>query len=994
MKKISIIIALLGISTNLSAQNRLYVNQTAAGANNGQTWADAFTDLQDALAVAQAGDEVWVGTGTYYPTASTDRSISFEPKSGVKLYGGFAGNETTLDERDWTAQLTFLSGDIGISGDSTDNSLNVVYLFQSDSNSILDGLTICFGLADNLSGANTSRDRAICGGGLYIEAGNWDAFPNIQNCRFWRNTSNSYGGAVMTNGASAAGVAPRFVHCRFEENRSLGSGGGLARFGGSWAERGKEFEGCTFSHNRAEVHGGAIFYSDTPGPNTVLIQGCSFEGNLAANRGGGVYFLAGKAGKSGLYVQNCGFEANTAREGAAIDFFTNGNDFDGEAVIDSCVFLKNISPSGGNAPTIIYSDQFGTSQTIVRLSNSRLEANKSQRDIVHFGWLDAKAIIEGVVFYRDTSIRILRYSIISSAQLAKTRFSSNIASKLVDVDYYTPSNVSRFHCNNCLFDNNQSNTNLNCFILFDIDSVFFTNCTFADNKDEQFGSAHRDIVLNNVIMRKIPPVDYLPIGVANKYYFTYSFLDYPDCSNLPPNVICGPNNLFNLNPLFRDTAAGDYTLLPCSPLINAGSNAAATGIPTDLAGNPRIQEGTVDIGAYEAPGFTLATVPQVKPACAGTSNGSIAVNPIFGCEPYTYNWSPAAGNGPELNGLPPGNYLLTITDGSGRQILDTLAVESAPLPVLALLASDVQCGGQAGGSLSASVASGTEPFHYQWVPGAADTAHLVQQQPGLYALTVTDVNGCQDSASASIALQGLLTLTVDGQAIRCYGETGWLSATPSTGAAPFSWQWQGWPGTDSLAQPLGPGLYAVTVADAYGCTASFAFPPTTQPDSLWATVGTNPQTDLSMPNGLAVVTTISGGMQPFGFDWNTGSTMQSITNIPAGTYTVTITDKNGCETVNEVTVELMVGAGEVEGQALLLYPNPAVDWVEVVLPDVGNGRRLELLDASGRVIRQVELRVSGANYRLDLQGLPGGKYVLRVLDKDGTLMFIGKVAKQ
>ncbi|HAD10846.1 MAG TPA: hypothetical protein DCF33_00255, partial [Saprospirales bacterium] len=148
-----------------------------------------------------------------------------------------------------------------------------------------------------------------------------------------------------------------------------------------------------------------------------------------------------------------------------------------------------------------------------------------------------------------------------------------------------------------------------------------------------------------------------------------------------------------------------------------------------------------------------------------------------------------------------------------------------------------------------------------------------------------------------------------GQAIPCYGETGWLSATPVTGAAPFTWQWQGWAGTDSLAQPLGPGAYAVTVSDVYSCTASFAFPPMTQPDSLWAVTTATDQTQASPPNGEAAVLAVLGGKSPYAFLWSTGSTTQVITDLPAGEYNITTTDKNGCTTVNTVVVEYMVSTG-------------------------------------------------------------------------------------
>jgi len=531
-----------------------------------------------------------------------------------------------------------------------------------------------------------------------------------------------------------------------------------------------------------------------------------------------------------------------------------------------------------------------------------------------------------------------------------------------------------------------------------IDSLIFNNFNFIGNRFIKYDQEINPLDTASAIFRNClfygnnyNPTDFF--STYPKLTLEYCALDTLDLGSLL-SVVTSVNNLIGIDPLFRDPANGDYSLLPCSPLINAGSNLAASSIPTDIAGNPRIQEGTVDIGAYEAPAFALAALPVVKPACLGSSNGSISISPIFGCEPYIYDWLPDAGNGPQLNGLTPGNYLLTITDGSGRQILDTVSVAEAPLPVLNPVATDVQCGTTLGGSIAANVNNGTAPYHYQWQPVAADTSNLIHLSPGLYAVTVSDTNGCQDSASASIALLGMLTLLVNGQGISCHGETdGWLSATPLTGASPFSWGWQGWSGTDSIAQPLGPGFYAVTVSDAYGCTASFAFPPMTQPDSLWATVGHEDQTDPVMPNGAAVVTTISGGMAPFGFDWNTGSTQQAIAGLTAGSYTVTVTDKNGCEAVVEVMVDLMVGTTEAEGKALLLYPNPAVDWVKVVLPPQSGTWSLELSDASGRSVLRVEQAT--AEQTLNLHGLPSGHYLLTAKNEVSTAsILVGKVLKR
>lgn len=381
----------------------------------------------------------------------------------------------------------------------------------------------------------------------------------------------------------------------------------------------------------------------------------------------------------------------------------------------------------------------------------------------------------------------------------------------------------------------------------------------------------------------------------------------------------------------------------------------------------------------------------MQATCAST--GSITLVPEEeGCEPYSYTWLPNVGTGPELQGLTPGSYLFTITDASGRQLTDTVIVNALPQPVLTLASTDVLCGTETGGTLSASVQGGTAPFEYQWSPAAEDMPLLTQQQAGLYALTIVDASGCQDSATAAIAVLGQITISIDGQIIPCHGETGWLSAEPATGAAPFSWLWDGWPGTDSVAEPLGPGQYSVTVTDAYGCTASNTFPPMTEPGVLSVGTGSSDQTQTNPPNGAALVTTISGGTSPFGYLWEPGAgTTQAIVGLVAGTYTVTVTDKNGCSVSTEVVVQQMVSStdGTDVEMGILMYPNPATDWLRVLLPEGPKSAdwRLELSDALGRVVRSEGCGTGDCV--LDLSGLASGGYVLTA--RDGERVFVGKV---
>jgi hypothetical protein len=287
------------------------------------------------------------------------------------------------------------------------------------------------------------------------------------------------------------------------------------------------------------------------------------------------------------------------------------------------------------------------------------------------------------------------------------------------------------------------------------------------------------------------------------------------------------------------------------------------------------------------------------------------------------------------------------------------------------------------------VAGGTAPFGYLWEPPLGPQPQHSGLGPGAYLLTVTDANGCSGTASASLSLVGSLTVGVGGAPVSCHGAAdAALWAEPLNGLAPFSWAWQGWPGTGPEASPLGPGQYSVTVSDAFGCTASFAFNPVTDPPPLAVSAEGLPQTQASPPNGAAAVTQVTGGSpwpppaQPYSYLWGAGPSLPAIGGLPAGTYTVTVTDSRGCTATAEVTVALMLSAGE-GGQAasFALWPNPATDHLSVALPP--GEWELRLLGASGRAVVRGRCAGGGPACPLDLRGLPCGAYFLEVWDASG-----------
>ena len=264
-------------------------------------WATAFTDLQPALAAANATDEIWVAAGTYKPTSGSDRTISFAMKNGVAVYGGFAGTETTRGQREPAVNIVILSGDIGTPGTASDNSFHVV---TSDgtvtSSGILDGFTITAGQADGNPASNQDR-----GAGIWINSGS----PSLSQLTISSNFASAQGAGIRVTSAS-----PTILNSSFLSNSVSfsGAGAGLYSGGGSTVY----LQNCVFRSNiisGSSTGGGAI---DTAG-NTTLVN-CV----IAQNSPNGIQ--TNTLGGNNLAIKDTTFTGNSPGYGLAL-FNSSGN---------------------------------------------------------------------------------------------------------------------------------------------------------------------------------------------------------------------------------------------------------------------------------------------------------------------------------------------------------------------------------------------------------------------------------------------------------------------------------------------------------------------------------------------------------------------------------------------------------------------------------------------------------------------------------------------
>lgn len=329
----------------------VFVDASATGAADGASWATAFTDLQDALALARENpsvvEEIWVAAATYYPTTGTDRTASFELVSGVALYGGFAGGETSPAQRDWEANETILSGDIGVPDETADNSYHVVTAVAVAEGTRLDGFVIRDG---NASEGQAAPDRNERGGGLWISGGALQvAHTVIRDNRAGGSSLSSRGYGA---GAFIEGGTHTFKNVTFESNLVTGynSSSGAGLYGQNAT---LNFRGVNFLANDAWTASQGL-------GATLSLQGSSLSysgGIVRRNRAqdpvsGTFYFSGGEAHLANLQFQGNGHPVNG---GPAIYAFSNvlvvNTTFVGNNGAVRCAASGNVTLSSVTAAT-------------------------------------------------------------------------------------------------------------------------------------------------------------------------------------------------------------------------------------------------------------------------------------------------------------------------------------------------------------------------------------------------------------------------------------------------------------------------------------------------------------------------------------------------------------------------------------------------------------------------------------------------------------------
>lgn len=586
-------------STNV--QGQIFVKHDASGANDGTSWADAFTDLSDALNASSPDDEIWVAGGTYKPggtSPSIDAYFSFP--HDLKLYGGFAGTETMLSERDWVTNETILSGDHNgddidddFETNKTDNSLHVMWLTDTVTiASTVDGFTIRNGITEPVSGSGNARR----GGGILSYGA-----PAVRNCRFTQNYGY-FGGGLYPRGSGASGVI--IEDCVFENNSS-GFGGGIYLLSGIATINNCEFTGNLADDGSTGGRGGAIYNSGTSSD----ITDCTFSSNMAPNSSGGALKVRnGNDDPIGpVNVLNCTFDQNSASFGGAFGAY------DSQTVVNlvDCEFTENSAATSGGATT----NGFGATSNFTNCNFSENEANNggamySQND-------SATVNITNCTLSLNSANRGGAINISGDNEPGSTTPIPilTIENSYIQFNFSAEqgAGVNLGNANavfkNTLFDNNLNIDEQNgiggALSINTSDTIHATvdliNCTVVNNvAGIGAGIAHWKPGTESTSVLTIQnTIFYNPFG-AN-----YEIEDGDPTlvsagGNLSTddsmiNELIATNDLSSTDPLFVDFEDGDFHLADGSPCIDAGIAEGAP--PTDIEGLDRV--GEVDMGAYE-----------------------------------------------------------------------------------------------------------------------------------------------------------------------------------------------------------------------------------------------------------------------------------------------------------------------------------------------------------------------------------------------------------
>ncbi len=323
-------------------------------------------------------------------------------------------------------------------------------------------------------------------------------------------------------------------------------------------------------------------------------------------------------------------------------------------------------------------------------------------------------------------------------------------------------------------------------------------------------------------------------------------------------------------------------------------------------GNTANAQGTFTLNLTEDTNFTFrAPIVKGDVLCFGADDGWAKTNVNGGFPPYSYLWSSGTGGTTtdSVYGLAPGVHSVTVTDFKGCTVTESVTItEPTPLQV-SLSATNVQCSGYTDGTATAIPSGGTPPYTYLWITFPLQaTQTAVALGAGTYSVNVIDDNGCVITDSVTIGTNTQIILTLDTvRNVTCNGVAdGYINLSLAGGNLPYTYNWSHGPTTEDVAN-LAPGQYSVTAYDQDSCFVIGIYN-ITEPTLLETAIIDTLQLSCNGGSDGIITTITNGGTPPYTYLWSNGRTNPNLLNVSAGTYTLTVTDAQGCTTITTQTL--------------------------------------------------------------------------------------------
>ncbi len=372
-------------------------------------------------------------------------------------------------------------------------------------------------------------------------------------------------------------------------------------------------------------------------------------------------------------------------------------------------------------------------------------------------------------------------------------------------------------------------------------------------------------------------------------------------------------------------------------------------------------------------GGNISANPTInnEPSC-GSSNGSITLNPTGGSPPYLYAWAPGGQSTQTVTGLSAGTYTVTITDNSGCAATFLIVLNNVAGPTLIVSSQAVTCADTCDGSATVSVTAGAGPFSYAWSNGKTTTT-ITALCAGVYACSVTDKNGCISNITDTVKAPVPINPNPTIQDITCNNgnPTGKISLAPTGGTGPYHYLWAPGGQTNSSISGLSAGTYSVTIHDNVSCDTAFSYT-ITEPPAITLTLKSTNITCNGANNGSATVSA-TGGTPGYIYNWQPGGAITpTVVNLSPGTYTVTVTDANGCNATASVTIT---------------QPSPlnvTIKPINVTCDLLSDGGAATTVTGG---TPQYTYHWSNGQTNDSLKNVSSGKYYLTVTDSNGCTYF-------